>query len=69
VLQESAQELLHFYWIRSAAKFWNWRVVPNSNTLRDMMKEDIPLGNSGASNCFVLHHTMDAETHNFPPGK
>ena len=38
-------------------------------TLNAMMKADVPLVNSGASNCFVLHHPMDAETHNFPPGK
>ena len=31
-------------------KFWNRIVNLNSNTLRDVMKADISLGNSGASN-------------------
>jgi len=41
---------LQFYWFRSAVKFWNRMVDSNSNTLRDVMKADIPLGNYGASN-------------------
>jgi hypothetical protein len=54
VLRECAQEPLHFiYWFRSAVKFWNRMVDSNSNTLRDVMKADIFLGNSGASNCWT----------------
>ena len=53
VLRDCAQEPLHFYWFRSAIKFWNRMVVWNSNTLRDVMKADISLGNSGASNCWT----------------
>jgi len=53
VLQECAQEPLQFYWCRSAVKFWNRIVDSNSNTLRDVMKADISLGNSGASNCWT----------------
>ena len=34
-------------------KFWNRIVNLNSNTLRDVMKADIFLGNSGASNCWT----------------
>ena len=37
----------------SAVKFWNRMVDSNSNTLRDVMKADISLGNSGASNCWT----------------
>ena len=36
-----------------AVKFWNKMVDSNSNTLRDVMKADISLGNSGASNCWT----------------
>ena len=32
VLRECAQELLQFYWFRSAVKFWNRMVDSNSNT-------------------------------------
>jgi len=46
VLRECAQEPLQFYWFRSAIKFWNRMVDSNSNTLRDVMKADISLGNS-----------------------
>ena len=53
VLRECAQELLQFYWFRSAVKFRNRIVDSNSNTLRDVMKADISLGNSGASNCWT----------------
>ena len=53
VLRECEQEPLHFYWFRSAVKFWNRMVDSNSNTLRDVMKADISLGNSGASNCWT----------------
>ena len=53
VLQECAQELLQFYWFRSAVKFWNRMVSSNSNTLHDVIKADISLGNSGASNCWT----------------
>ena len=51
VLRGCAQEPFQFYWFRSAVKFWNRMVDSNSITLRDVMKEDISLGNSGASNC------------------
>jgi len=44
VLWGCAQEHLQFYWFRSAVKFWNRMVNSNSNTLRDVMKADIPLG-------------------------
>ena len=40
-----SQEPLQFYWFRSAVKFWNRMVDSNSNTLRDVMKADISLGN------------------------
>ena len=53
VLRECAQEPLQFHWFRSAVKFWNRMVNSNSNTLRDVMKADIPLGNSDASNCWT----------------
>ena len=53
VIRECAQEPLQFYWFRSAVKFWNRMVYLNSNTLRDVMKADISLGNSGASNCWT----------------
>jgi len=53
VLRECAQEPLQFYWFRSAIKFWNRMVDSNSNTLRYVMKADISLGNSGASNCWT----------------
>jgi hypothetical protein len=53
VLQECAQEPLQFYWFRSAAKFWNRMVDSISNTLRVVMKADISLGSSGASNCWT----------------
>ena len=54
VLRECVQEPLRFYWFRSAVKFWNRMVdYSNSNTLRDVMKADISLGNSGASNCWT----------------
>ena len=59
VLQECAQEPLQFYWCRSAVKFWNRIVDSNSNTLRDVMKADISLGNSGASN-FWTRQMKDA---------
>jgi len=52
VLRECAQEPLQFYWFRSAIKFWNRMVDLNSITLRDVMKTDISLGNSGAYNCW-----------------
>jgi len=53
LLQECAQEPLHFYWFRSAVKFWNKIVDSNSNTLRDVLKADISLDNSGVSNCWT----------------
>jgi hypothetical protein len=53
VLRECSQEPLQFYWFRSAVKFWNTMVDSNSNTLRDVMKADNSLGNSGASNCWT----------------
>ena len=53
VLQECAQEPLQFYWCRSAVKFWNRIVDSNGNTLRDVIKADNSLGNSGASNCWT----------------
>jgi hypothetical protein len=54
VLRECAQEPLHFiYWFRSAVKFCSRMVHSNSNTLRDVMKADISLGNSGASKCWT----------------
>ena len=43
----------------SAVKFWNRIVDSNSNTLRDVMKADISLGNSGASN-FWTRQMKDA---------
>jgi len=52
VLRECAQEPLQFYWFRSAVKIWNRMVDSNSKTLCDVMKADIFLGNSGASNCW-----------------
>jgi len=53
VLRECAQEPLQFYWFRSAIKFWNRMVDSYSNTLRGVMKADIALENSGASNCWT----------------
>ena len=53
VLPECAQEPLQFYWFRSAIKFWNRMVDSNSNSLRDVMKADISIGNSGAFNCWT----------------
>ena len=58
VLQECAQEPLQFYWFRSAVKFLNRMVDSNSNTLRDVMKANISLGNSGASNCWTRQMKM-----------
>ena len=46
VLRECPQEPLQCYWFRSAVKSWNRMVDSNSNTLRDVMKADISLGNS-----------------------
>jgi hypothetical protein len=53
VLQECTQEPLQFYWFRSAVNVWNRMVDSNSITLRDVMKADISLGNSGASDCWT----------------
>ena len=47
------QEPLQFFLFMSAVKFWNRMVDSNSNTLRDVMKADISLGDSGASNCWT----------------
>ena len=58
VLRECAQEPLQFYWFRSAVKFWNRMVDSNSNTLRDVMKADISLGNSGAFICWTDRSRM-----------
>ena len=58
VLRECAQEPLQFYWFRSAVKFCNRMVDSNSNTLRDVIKADISLGNSGASNCWTRQMKM-----------
>ena len=40
------------YFLRSAVKIENRMVDSNSNTLRDVMKADITLGNSGAFYCW-----------------
>jgi hypothetical protein len=37
--------------VQVSCQIWNRMVDLNSNTLRDVMKADISLGNSGASNC------------------
>jgi len=52
VLQECAQEPSQLYWFRSAVNR-NRMVDSNINTLRDVIKADISLENSGASICWT----------------
>ena len=52
VLRECAQEPLQFYWFRSAVNFFGIG-DSNSNTLRNVMKADISLENSGAPICWT----------------
>jgi hypothetical protein len=62
VLYKCTQEPLQFYWFGSAVKFWNRMVDSKSNTLRDVMKADISLGNSGASNCWTAFGDLQKGT-------
>ena len=39
--------------VQVSCQTWNRMVDSNSNTLRDVMKADISLGNSGAFNCWT----------------
>jgi hypothetical protein len=44
--------------VQVSCQTWNRMVDSNSNTLRDVMKADISLGNSGASNCWTDRSRM-----------
>jgi hypothetical protein len=52
LLHELGQKPFHFYWWKSATKFWNQNVEKGTSLMRDVIKSDVALASRGCSDCW-----------------